>query len=91
MTHLLDLMPPTMITRDLEAIRSFRLEYRDIIVKPLFVTAAPACSASSRTTNLAALLEMLRPLARALMFQRYEPLAQGDKRIIWSTANRSAW
>jgi large subunit ribosomal protein L6 len=29
-------MPPTLITWDLEAIRSFRLEHQDIIVKPLF-------------------------------------------------------
>jgi len=35
-THFPDLMPPTMITWDLEAIRSFRLEHQDIIVKPLF-------------------------------------------------------
>src|SRR5580692_7980914 len=35
-THFPELMPPTMITWDLEAIRSFRLEHNDIIVKPLF-------------------------------------------------------
>ncbi len=35
-THFPDLMPPTMITWDVEAIRSFRSEYGDIIVKPLF-------------------------------------------------------
>src|SRR6202012_2698464 len=35
-THFPDLMPPTLITWDLEAIRLFRSEYKDIIVKPLF-------------------------------------------------------
>ena len=35
-THFPDLMPPTLITWDVEAIRSFRREYKDIIVKPLF-------------------------------------------------------
>ena len=35
-THFPELMPPTLITWDLEAIRSFRAEHRDIIVKPLF-------------------------------------------------------
>src|ERR1700678_3140319 len=35
-THFPDLMPPTLISWDLEAIRSFRLEHKDIVVKPLF-------------------------------------------------------
>ena len=50
-THFPDLMPPTLITWDAEAIRAFRAEHRDIIVKPLFATAARACSASARTTR----------------------------------------
>ena len=35
-THFPDLMPPTLITWDPAAIRAFRAEYKDIIVKPLF-------------------------------------------------------
>ncbi len=35
-THFPDLMPPTLITWDPDAIRAFRAESRDIIVKPLF-------------------------------------------------------
>ena len=35
-THFPELMPPTLVTWDIEAIRSFRAEYKDIIVKPLF-------------------------------------------------------
>ena len=31
-----ELTPPTLITRDMASIRSFRKEYHDIIVKPLF-------------------------------------------------------
>ena len=35
-THFPDLMPPTLITSDREAIRAFREEHEDIILKPLF-------------------------------------------------------
>ena len=34
-THFPDLMPPTMIAWDLGAVKDFRAEYKDIIVKPL--------------------------------------------------------
>src|ERR1700755_2753008 len=35
-TEFPDLMPPTLITRDLEAIREFRREHGDIVMKPLY-------------------------------------------------------
>jgi len=35
-THFPDLMPPTMVTWDVEAIRGFRATHKDIVVKPLF-------------------------------------------------------
>src|SRR5271166_1408553 len=35
-THFTDIMPPTLITSDRQAIAEFRAEQRDIIVKPLF-------------------------------------------------------
>jgi glutathione synthase len=84
-THFPELMPPTMITWDLEAIRSFRLEYQDIIVKPLFGNGgAGVFRIKPDDENLAALLEMHFARSREpLMFQRYEPaVRQGDKRII---------
>jgi glutathione synthase len=84
-THFPDLMPPTMITWDLEAIRSFRLEYQDIIVKPLFGNGgAGVFRIKPDDENLAELLEMHFARSREpLMFQRYEPaVRQGDKRII---------
>ncbi|HVZ07951.1 glutathione synthase [Rhodopila sp.] len=80
-----DLMPPTMITWDLEAIRSFRQEYKDIIVKPLFGNGgAGVFRIKPDDENLAALLEMHFARSREpLMFQRYEPaVRKGDKRII---------
>src|SRR4051794_23044010 len=84
-THFPDLMPPTMITWDLEAIRSFRVEHQDIIVKPLFGNGgAGVFRIKPDDENLAALLEMHFARSREpLMFQRYEPaVRQGDKRII---------
>ena len=84
-THFPDLMPPTLITWDLEAIRSFRLEHKDIIVKPLFGNGgAGVFRIKPDDENLASLLEMHFARSREpLMFQRYEPaVRRGDKRII---------
>ena len=84
-THFPELMPPTMITWDIEAIRSFRHEYQDIIVKPLFGNGgAGVFRIKPDDENLGALLEMHFARSREpLMFQRYEPaVRQGDKRII---------
>ena len=84
-THFPELMPPTMITWDLEAIRSFRQEHQDIIVKPLFGNGgAGVFRIKPDDENLASLLEMHFARSREpLMFQRYEPaVRKGDKRII---------
>jgi glutathione synthase len=84
-THFPDLMPPTLITWDLEAIRAFRAEYKDIIVKPLFGNGgAGVFRIKPDDENLAALLEMHFARSREpLMLQRYEAaVRKGDKRII---------
>ena len=84
-THFPDLMPPTLVTWDLEAIRSFRAEYKDIIVKPLFGNGgAGVFRIKPDDENLASLLEMHFARSREpLMLQRYEPaVRRGDKRII---------
>src|SRR3984957_5944493 len=84
-THFPDLMPPTLVTWDLEAIRSFRAEYKDIIVKPLYGNGgAGVFRIKPDDENLGSLLEMHFARSREpLMFQRYEPaVRQGDKRII---------
>jgi glutathione synthase len=84
-THFPDLMPPTLVTWDPTAIRQFRAEYKDIIVKPLFGNGgAGVFRIKQDDENLGSLLEMF--FARStepLMVQRYEPaVRQGDKRII---------
>jgi glutathione synthase len=84
-THFPDLMPPTLITWDLDAIRAFRAEHRDIIVKPLFGNGgAGVFRIREDDENLGALLEMHVARSREpLMIQRYEPAVRlGDKRVI---------
>ena len=84
-THFPDLMPPTLITWDVDAIRAFRTEHRDIIVKPLFGNGgAGVFRIRADDENLASLLEMHFARSREpLMIQRYEPaVRRGDKRII---------
>jgi len=84
-THFPELMPPTLITWDAEAIRAFRAEHRDIIVKPLFGNGgAGVFRIREDDENLASLLEMHWARSREpLMIQRYErAVRQGDKRVI---------
>ncbi len=84
-TRFPELMPPTLITWDSQAIRDFREEHRDIIVKPLFGNGgAGVFRIRQDDENLASLLEMHFARSREpLMIQRYEPAVRlGDKRII---------
>ena len=84
-THFPDLMPPTLVTWDLQAIRDFRARYSDIIIKPLFGNGgAGVFRIRPDDENLAALLELHFARSREpLMIQRYEPaVRRGDKRII---------
>jgi glutathione synthase len=84
-TRFPELMPPTLITWDLDAIRSFRVEHKEIVVKPLFGNGgAGVFRIKPDDENLGALLEMHFTRSREpLMFQRYEPaVRRGDKRII---------
>jgi glutathione synthase len=84
-THFPDLMPPTLITSDKDAITEFRAEHKDIIVKPLFGNGgAGVFHIKPDDENLGALLETFTLLYREpVIVQRYLPeIRQGDKRII---------
>nr|WP_321983663.1 glutathione synthase [uncultured Lichenicoccus sp.] len=84
-THFPELMPPTLVGWDIQAIRAFRAEHRDIIIKPLFGNGgAGVFRIREGDENLSALLEMFFAASREpLMIQRYEPAVRaGDKRII---------
>ena len=84
-THFPDLMPPTIVTWDVDAIRGFRATHKDIVVKPLFGNGGAGVFLFRHDDpNLNSLLEMHFARSREpLMVQRYEPsVRQGDKRII---------
>jgi glutathione synthase len=84
-TEFPDLMPPTLITSDAEAIRAFRAEHDEIIVKPLYGNGgAGVFRVRPDDENLNAMLELFGVFLREpLMVQRYEAkVRQGDKRIL---------
>jgi len=84
-THFEGLMPPTLISADRDAIRAFREEHGDIIVKPLYGNGgAGVFHLRPGDENLTALLEMFTERGREpLIVQRYLPeVRSGDKRII---------
>jgi len=84
-TEFPELMPPTLITRDRQAIHDFRAEQGDIIIKPLFGNGgAGVFLLSAGDQNLTALIELFENNFREpFMIQKYLPdVRKGDKRII---------
>ena len=84
-THFPELMPPTLITADMDEVRAFRDKYRDIIIKPLFGNGgAGVFHLRPDDENLNALIEMFTQISREpLIVQSYVPeVRAGDKRII---------
>jgi glutathione synthase len=84
-THFDNVMPPTLITADARALREFRAEHEDIILKPLYGNGgAGVFRVRPDDENFASLLEMFSQRSREpLIAQRYLPeVRQGDKRII---------
>ena len=79
------LMPPTLITRDRAAIKTFRAKHKDIIVKPLHGNGgAGVFFIKQDDQNLVSLLEMFEnDFPEPFMIQKYLPdVRKGDKRII---------
>jgi glutathione synthase len=80
-----DLMPATLVTRDVQEILAFRAKHKDIIVKPLFGNGGSGVfRVQPNDTNLGSLLEMYFFMSREpVMVQQYRPEVRGgDKRII---------
>ena len=78
-------MPPTLITSDRDAIRAFRAEHKDIIVKPLYGNGgAGVFRVKADDENLVSLLEMFTQFYREpIIVQKYlADVRKGDKRII---------
>ncbi len=84
-THFEGIMPPTLISADVEEIRAFRKEHADIIIKPLYGNGgAGVFHVRPDDENMGALLEMFTTTWREpVIVQRYVPeVRKGDKRII---------
>lgn len=84
-THFPQVMPPTLITSDMDEIKDFRAKHKDIIVKPLFGNGgAGVFRLQPEDENLSALMEMFTEMFREpVIVQRYLPeVREGDKRII---------
>ncbi len=84
-THFEGLMPPTLITADIEEIKAFRRDHTDMIVKPIYGNGgAGVFHIRPDDENLGALLELFTTTWREpVMVQRYVPeVRKGDKRIV---------
>jgi glutathione synthase len=80
-----DLMPPTLVTRSLEAAQAFRRKHREVVVKPLYGNAGAAVfHVPEGDSNLPALVELFGEVWREpFMVQAFLPeVAKGDKRIV---------
>jgi glutathione synthase len=84
-TEFVDLMPPTLITRDLDEIKRFRGEHHDIVMKPLYGAGGAAVFRLAREDmNFGSLYDLFAVTFREpWVVQRFIPgVRQGDKRII---------
>jgi glutathione synthase len=84
-TEFPDLMPPTLVTRDLAEIKAFRAEHRDIVMKPLYGHGGGAVfRISADDLNFGSLYDMFAVTFREpWVVQRFLPAVKdGDKRII---------
>jgi glutathione synthase len=78
-------MPPTMITRELDEVKSFLKQHGEIVVKPLYGNAGNAVFHVGQSgANLSALVELFKASwVEPFMVQAFIPgVAQGDKRIV---------
>jgi glutathione synthase len=84
-TEFPDLMPPTLITRDLDAIKEFREEHGDIVMKPLYGKGGEAVFRLQREDlNFGSLYDLFVATFREQwVVQKFLPAVKdGDKRII---------
>ena len=84
-TEFPELIPPTLVTRELSAVEEFHQMHRDIVIKPLDgMGGMGVFRVGLDGLNLASIVETLGENgARTLMVQRFLPeIAQGDKRVL---------
>jgi glutathione synthase len=84
-TEFSDLMPPTLLTRDLAEIKAFRTEHGDVVMKPLYGKGGEAVFlVGKEDRNFGSLYDLFSTSFReAWVTQKFLPaVRQGDKRII---------
>ncbi len=84
-TEFPDLMPPTLITRDLSEIKTFRAQHGDIVMKPLYGKGGEAVFRLEREDlNFGSLYDLFTTTFREQwVVQKFLPnIKNGDKRII---------
>ena len=84
-TQFPDLMPPTLVTRDLAEIKTFRAEHGDIVMKPLYGKGGEAVfRLSAEDLNFGSLYDLFANTFREpWVVQKFLPAVRyGDKRII---------
>ncbi len=80
-----DLMPPTLITRDLAEIKAFRAEHGDIVMKPLYGKGGEAVfRLAQQDLNFGSLYDLFSVTFREQwVVQKFLPaVSAGDKRIL---------
>src|SRR5205085_1505894 len=80
-----ELMPPTLITRDLAAIKEFRTAHGDIVMKPLYGKGGEAVfRLAKEDLNFGSLYDLFATMFREpWVVQKFLPAVKdGDKRII---------
>ena len=84
-TEFPDLMPPTLLTRDLAEIKAFRAEHGDIVMKPLYGKGGEAVfRLEAEDLNFGSLYDLFASTFREQwVVQKFLPAVKnGDKRII---------
>jgi glutathione synthase len=84
-TEFPDLMPPTLVSRDLAEIKAFRTEHGDIVMKPLYGKGGEAVFRIAREDlNFGSLFDLFTATFREQwVVQKFLPnIKNGDKRII---------
>src|SRR5436305_9163046 len=84
-TEFPDLMPPTLVSRDLAEIKAFRAEHGDIVMKPLYGKGGEAVFRLAREDlNFGSLFDLFSVTFREQwVVQKFLPAVKdGDKRII---------
>jgi len=84
-TEFPDLIPPSLVTRELSAVVDFHQVHRDIVIKPLDgMGGMGVFRVGPDGLNLASIVETLGENgSRTLMIQRFLPeIVEGDKRVL---------